>query len=85
MLISADSGPRKRQNWLTSPTSGLPRRIQASAPMNGVEMNGTIEAISTMFRPGMSVRTTLQARNVPAIAAKSAAPVAMMTVLTMAP
>ena len=84
MSISASSLPRKRQNWLISPVSGLPSRIQASAPMNEVEMNGTIEAISTTRRPGMSVRTTAHASRVPETAASTAEPVATMIVLTIA-
>jgi len=54
------------------------------SPMNGVEMNGTIEAASTMRRPGMSVRTTAQAMKVPKAVAISDAPPAITSVLTIA-
>ena len=47
-------------------------------------MNGTIEAISTTRRPGMSVRTTAHASRVPETAASTAEPVATMIVLTIA-
>ena len=52
--------------------------------MKDVERNVTIDAISMIRRPGTSVRTTAQARNVPVTVATSATPVAMMSVLRMA-
>ena len=67
-----------------SPVCGLASRIQASAPTSGVEMNGITEASSTRRRPGMSVRTTAQARNVPDTTAIAAVPAAMISVLRMA-
>ena len=66
------------------PVRGLASRIQASAPMKGVDMNGTIEAASTIRRPGISVRTTAQAMKVPNVVAKNDAQQAMMRVLRIA-
>jgi hypothetical protein len=52
--------------------------------MNGVEMNGTIEAASMMRHPGRSVRTTAHAMKVPNTVAISAAPPAIIRVLRIA-
>ena len=85
--IGVESGPpppKKRHAWLMRPVCGLASRIQASAPTSGVEMKGMTEASSTSRRPGMSVRTTAQARNVPATTAITDVPALMMMVLRIA-
>ena len=66
------------------PVCGLASNIQASAPISGVEMIGAIDANSTSQRPGISVRATAQARNVPTTMAIAAVLDAMMMVLRMA-